>query len=142
MPATTIPLLTPNPTMTAPTTQQQILQPPAINEAWGDAVNTTRPSHIFCVISKNVNTLSAMDDFADWKGAAQACADYEVTVACFQETNLQWSPPLFQRVNQIFCSLPKNQAKLAMSNSTKVTPSNYQPGGTCTVVIGPWTSHI
>jgi len=121
--------------------QQQILSPTVINDAWGDEVVTPIPSHIFRVISKNVNTLSAADDFADWRGAAQACADYQVTVACFQETNLQWSPPLFRRVHQIFHNLPEHQAKIATSNSTEVTPSNYQPGGTCTAVIGCWTSH-
>jgi len=88
-----------------------------------------------------VNTLSAADNFADWRGATQACAEYEVTVACLQETNLQWSPPLFQCVQQIFHNLPDHQAKLATSNSIEVTPSNYQPGGTCTAVLGRWTSH-
>jgi len=95
-PATTIPPPTQNPVIPAPALQQQLLQPTVINEAWGGAVHTTKQSHIFHVLSKNVNTLSATDDFADWQGAAQACADYEVTVACFQETNLQWFPPLFQ----------------------------------------------
>jgi len=132
---------TPTPDKPAPVIQQQLLQPTVINEAWGDAVHTTKQSHIFRVLSKNVNTLSAADDFANWQGAAQACADYKVTVACFQETNLQWSPPLIQRVHKIFRSLPENQAKLATSNSTEVTLSNYQPGGTCTVVIRSWTSH-
>jgi len=125
-----------------PIIQQQLIQPTVINNVWGDTVYTTKPSQIFRILSKNVNTLSAADDFADWKGAAQACADYKVTVACFQETNLQWSPPLFQRVSKIFHSLPEHQSKIATSNSTEVTPSNYQPGGTCTAVIGPWTSHI
>jgi len=139
-PETTPPMPTQNPIMTAPTIQQQLLQPNVINEAWGDTVHTTKQSHIFHILSKNVNTLSAADNFADWQGAAQACTDYEVTVACFQETNLQWSPPLFQRVNKIFRSLPEHQAKLATLNSTEVTPSNYQLGGT--MVIGPWTSHV
>ncbi len=130
-----------NNTTDAPSLQQQLMQPIVINEAWGNAVSTTNPSHIFWVLSKNMNTLSAADDFTDWRGAAQACADYAVTVACFQETNLQWSPPLFQRVQQIFHNLPEHQAKLATSNSIEVTPSNYPPGGTYTAVLGRWTSH-
>jgi len=125
-----------------PHPQQQLLLPTILNKAWGDAVETNKPPHLFRILSKNVNTLSAADDFADWKGVAQACADYGVTVACFQETNLQWSPPLIQRVHKIFQSLPKRQAKIATSNSSKVTPSNYQLGGTCTAVIGRWTSHV
>jgi len=88
--------------MDAPSIQQQLLQPTVINEAWGYAIPTTKPSHIFQVFSKNMNTLSAADNFADWRGATQARAEYKVTVACFQETNLQWSPPLFQCIQQIF----------------------------------------
>jgi len=96
LPETTPPMPTQNPVIPAPAIQQQLLQPTVINEAWGNAVHTTKQSHIFHILSKNVNTLSAVDDFADWQGAAQACTNYEVTVACFQETNLQWSPLLFQ----------------------------------------------
>jgi len=63
-----------------------------------------------------------------------------VNIACFQETNLQWSTPITKQIAQIICDQPTKQSKLAVSNSLKITPSNYQPGGTCTAAIGSWSS--
>jgi len=74
----------------------------------------------------------------DWKAAVKSLAEYLVTLACFQETNLQWSMLITKQIVQIFRDLPMKQTKVATSNSTNMTPSNYQLGGTCTMLMGPW----
>jgi len=117
---------------------QTILKPESINEHWGDILTPERHPNSFRILSRNVNTLSPSDDFMDWKAAAKSLAEYSVTLACFQETNLQWSTPITKWIVQIFRDLPTKQTKVATSNSTDMTPSNYQPGGTCTMLMGPW----
>jgi len=117
---------------------QPLINPDPTNEHWGDPCTTdTIPSN-FRVLSRNVNSLSPADDFLEWRSAAQAITDYSITVACFQETNLQWSTPITNRIKQIFRDLPTQQTKIAVSNSTEITTSNFQPGGTCTTLLGPW----
>ena len=128
----------PTPDQTQP--YQQQLFPSGTNEHWGDVPLLPGGEHTFRILSRNVNTLSPAEDFLEWRAAAQALSDYSITVACLQETNLQWSTPITKRIAQIFRQLPTKQTKIAVSNSSEVTTSNYQPGGTCTAILGPWLS--
>jgi len=123
-----------------PPNPQTILNPEKENKIWGDPVAIDQHQNTFRILSRNINTLSPADDFIDWKAAAQALAEYSVTLVCFQETNLQWTTPITDCITQIFRNLPPKQAKVATSNSTETMPSNYQPGGTCTALLGPWIS--
>jgi len=120
-------------------TQQTTLFLDQNNDHWGDHVTLDPPPHIFRVLSRNVNTLSPADNFLEWQAAAQALHEYSISVACLQETNIQWSHPILHRIRQILSVLPTRKAKLAHSSSSEVTLGNYQPGGTCTIALGRWT---
>jgi len=135
-PSKTTPITTPRRVMLP----QPVIQPDQANKIWGDTVLQDHHPNIFRIMSRNVNTLSPAKDFVDWKAASQALAEYLVTMACLQETNLQWNMPITNQIKQIFHDLPTKQTKMATSNSTEVTPSNYQPGGTCIALMGPWIS--
>ena len=127
-------------TMTIEQPQQQNLLPSSDNHPWGDKLLLQGPEHSFQVLSHNVNTLSPAKDFLKWWAAAQAIYNYSITMACLQETNLQWSTPITKCISQIFCKLPPKQSKIAISNSSDITTSNYQPGRTCTALLGKWTA--
>jgi len=128
----------PPPSNTAPPPLQTTLYPDETNDHWGDPINMEPPPHHLRVLSRNVNTINPAENFLQWQAAAQALHAYLVGVACFQETNTQWSNPILQRVCQIMAQLPTKHAKVAMSSSAEVILGNYQPGGTCTIALGQW----
>jgi len=123
-----------------PTLFQQSLYLDPANEPWGDSITKDIPTHIIRILSHNVNTINPAQDFLEWKAVAYTLHNYSVGIACLQETNTQWTPPLINRVWQVFQQLPKQMAKLATSSSKDVILGNYQPGGTCTVSLGCWTT--
>jgi len=130
-----------------PDNPQPLLYQPVIssdpsNEPWGDTLQKDIPTHILRVLSRNVNTINSAHDFIEWKAVAHALHNYSVGVACLQETNTQWTPPLLNGVRQTFRKLPTVRAAIATSNSKDVTLGNYQPGGTCTISIGKWTNRL
>jgi len=136
------PLINPPKDPTTIQLHQPVLLSDPTNEPWGDTITKDLLAHIFWVISCNVNTINPAKNFIKWQAVVHALHDFSVGVACLQETNTQWTPPLLNRVWQIFHQLPTQQAALATSSSKDVTLGNYQPGGTCTVVLGKWTSCI
>jgi len=87
------------------------------------------------VLSCNVNTINPAENFLEWQAAAQALHKYLVGIACFQETNMQWSHPILHCVQQIMTQLPTKKAKVATSSSAEVILGNYQPGGTCMIEL-------
>jgi len=123
----------------APNNYQLVIHPISTNKPLGDSIHPDNPPHNLQILSHNINTLSSANDFLDWKAATQAIMECNVNIACFQETSLQWSTPITKQIAQIICDQPTKQSKLAVSNSLKITPSNYQPGGTCTAAIGSWS---
>jgi len=109
---------------------------------WGDPVILDKPKEILRVLSRNVDTLSIGGDFLAWQAAAQALTEYQVDVASFQETNIQWNRVILQRIRQIFLGLPPKRAKITVSQSQETVTSNYKPGGTSTRVLGTRTTHV
>jgi len=98
------------------------------------------PAHILCVLSHNLNTINLGQDFLEWQAVAYAWHKYSVGVACLQETNMHWTLPLLNHVQQIFHKLPSMSTTIVTSNSKDVTLSNCQLGGTCIIALGKWTS--
>jgi len=76
-----------------PNLHQLVLSSDPSNEPWGDSITKEIPTHVFRVLSRNVNTINPAQDFLEWQAVAHALHDYSVGVACLQETNTQWSPP-------------------------------------------------
>jgi len=121
----------PNPDNHQPLLYQPVISSDPSNEPWGDTLQKDIPTHILRVLSRNVNTINSAHDFIEWQAVAHALNNYSVGIACLQETNTQWTPPLMNRVRQILHKLPTARAALATSNSKDVTLGNYQLGGTC-----------
>jgi len=89
--ATTAPLI---PATLNNSRQQQYHRPqlttPTANEHWGDTMTQPKPSNIFRILSKNVNTMTNSIDYVHWKAAAHALEHSSADAAFLQETNLAW----------------------------------------------------
>jgi len=73
--------------------QQQTIQPPLhqllASNHWGD-VPTKNPVY-FRVITKNVNSLSTVENSLLWCGVVHAMLELDAHVLCIQEPNLNWT---------------------------------------------------
>jgi len=58
-----------------------------------------------------------------------------------QETKLCWDNNNCKAIQQIF-QKSHAAAKLSISSSNKPSTKEYQPGGTLTSFLGPWTSRV
>jgi len=117
---------------------QTTLHPNTDNIHWGDALYPT-PATNFRILSKNVNSLPTTDHYAQWQAAAAAAQDATANVLCLQETNIRWEHNNHQAVQQIFRK-SHDAAKISVSSSNEPSENEYQPGGTFTATLGPWTS--
>jgi len=108
------------------------------NDQWGDTLSSS--PNIFCIASKNVNTLSPDDNLLQWRGVAHAMGSFNVNTLTIQEPNTKWTDHLQHRVKRIFQQTFR-RAALSTSNSTE--PSNtYQPGGTALTLVGPHATRL
>jgi len=119
---------------------QTSLGPPTDNAHWGDPLHPMDPNS-FRIISKNINSLPTTDSFVQWRAATAAGKETRASVMCFQETNLRWDNNNHMKVAQIFIQ-SYNVVKISVSSSDEPSAKEYQPGGTFTATLGPWTSRV
>jgi len=63
-------------------------------EHWGNLITQEKAPGTIHVLSCNVDTLSIGDDCLAWEAVAQALQEYQVDIASFQETNVNWNPAI------------------------------------------------
>jgi len=96
-PEVNTPSTQPNQTTLESTTYQSTLLPPKrLNEHWGDP--PTHTQHTFRLIMKNVNTISTIDGYVQWKATAHAADQLHANVLCLQEPNTNWHPNITSQV--------------------------------------------
>ncbi len=78
---------------------------------WGDPILKEKGDGIIRVLSRNVDTLSIGDDCLAWEAAAQALHEYQVDIASFQETNVNWNPAILRKIQQILLKESPNAQK-------------------------------
>jgi len=74
---------------------------PIDSEHWGDPITKEKAPGTIRVLLCNVDMLSIGDECLAWEAAVQALQEYQVDVASFQETNVNWNPAILQRIRQI-----------------------------------------
>jgi len=119
--------------------QQTTLYMQTHNSHWGHKPSNS--PHLFCIASKNVNSVSIKDNMLEWKGITNAMACHEINALSLQEPNTQWNEHLQIHIQNI---LQKSfrQATLVTSNSTKPSRKTHQPCGTTTAFVGKYTSRL
>jgi len=120
---------------------QQLLELDTNNDHWGHLVPTPKPLNAFCILSKNVNTLSTKIEYLQWKAASTTISDTQANAIAFQETNLSWNQSHQCTIQKILQS-PTSQALIATASSSKISTTPHQPGGTLQVVVGNWATRI
>jgi len=153
-PPTPTPLLptpdTQSPTTLTPTEQllndtptktqhQNVLNQPSSNDAWGKVWAYTQNHDNFRVISKNLSTLHPY--VLDMLAIVMEFDAQQTSMFLAQETNTAWKPSALQAI-KTQCYRVTRHSKISTSSSKDSTKNTYQPGGTLTLALGKWASHI
>lgn len=101
-----------------------------------------RPQYQLQIIPTNPNGLSITNHYHILLQDLQHCRDYGAAVICLPETNTNWHlPDLHQKFkNALHRTWPQSQYQT--SRSPEEFLSQYQPGGTTTIVCNNWISRI
>jgi len=111
----------------------------ADNSHWGNEL--LENPKIFCIASKNVNSVLFTDNNLQWHGIAQAMLSYHIQVLCIQEPNVKWDDHKQRTVSQLLMHMFRRSAILT-SNSIEPAKKDYQPGGTFTSIVGAHASRL
>jgi hypothetical protein len=113
-----------------------------LQDSWGHSLTTIDPSMTFRVFLQNPNDLALSTTNYSLLQVFQTCRDYGAAVLCLPETNTNWD-----QAGQH--TIPHTMLHRTWKNSSSQTSrvpenflSQYQPGGTATVVCDNWLSRI
>jgi len=112
---------------------------PRHNHPWGDTWAMDQPHSWFRVLSKNTGTINLQN--SDMEAITTEIINLGVSVFAIQETNNHWDT---DATHQLYTQCRKTAPQIALSTSSSndSTTPGYQPGGTVTLAMDPWTSRI
>lgn len=113
-----------------------------LQEAWGHSLPVIDPSQIFRVFLQNPNGLNLYHNNLPLQHDFKLCSDYGSGVICFPETNINWNiPDKGHTFNSIHRRTWQHSVSVT-SRSPEDFLSQYQPGGTTTIICNNWTSRV
>jgi len=112
---------------------------PRHNHPWGDTWAMDQPHSWFRVLSKNTGTINLQN--SDMEAITTEIINIGASVFAIQETNNHWDTAA---THQLYtqCRKIASQIAISTSSSNDSTTPGYQPGGTVTLAMDPWTSRI
>jgi hypothetical protein len=117
---------------------QHTIPPPTENFPFGDLLSSTKPAGAIRLFFQNVNGIRSYNSWAPWANACNSLNDLQVDIFGIAETNLKWNTRLQETARSI-CQRHYHSALLSVSSSTDPTRTEYQPGGTATIITNKWT---
>ncbi len=111
-------------------------------ESWGHSLPVIDPSKVFRVFLQNPNGLSLKYKNFPLQNDFYISHDYRAPILSLPETNVNWN---LTYQSSIFMSLLHNTwrtSAYSFSKALKDFLSQYQPGGTATIVCNDWVSRV
>jgi ribonuclease HI len=110
-------------------------------QTWGHALEQIETSTILRVLLQNPNGLKPSHQDELFLNL-QTCSSIGTGILCLPETNTNWSnytntQTLRQSLKSVW-----SHSTFQTSNSSEKFESDYQPGGTVTMVVNRWTSRV
>jgi hypothetical protein len=128
---------------TSNNSQRRLSQPiPNYNllDSWGHSLPIIDCSKVFCILLQNPNGISLTYNAISLRQDLQTCKDYGAAVISLPETNVNWNRPdqyatFTSTIRRIWA-----HSAVAVSRSPEDFPSQFQPGGTSTIICDNWVS--
>lgn len=127
-----------NNTQYHPTTTQQVITPPIDNLPFGDLLQSTKPTDSIRFLFQNINGIRSYNEWSPWTHACHSLQELQVDIFGIAETNIKWNKK-HQTTARRLCQRHYNSALIATSSSNDITKTDYQPGGTATIITNKWT---
>jgi hypothetical protein len=112
--------------------------PAKSNLPFGSLFTPVKSSSTIRFYFNNINGVRPYHDWTRLKAAVHTLSEFKVDIFGAAETNLDWTPQSKQIARNMCQSVYKN-ATITTSSSNDHGKTEYQPGGTLTVVTGKWT---
>lgn len=109
---------------------------------WGHALEVIDSTSTLRIILQNPNGLKTYDYSGDLLLNLQKCSSIGAGILCLPETNTNWSHPQNKSSFQKALKSIWKHSNYQESSSAETFQSNYQLGGTATVVLDRWTSRV
>jgi hypothetical protein len=111
------------------------------NVVYGQDMVLPKPDDITRLISLNIHGIRRVDDYQDVLETAQAFKTSSVDMASLSETNIDWrsvaKSKFYEKFRRIYHKL-----RISTSSSTIKYTTNYQPGGTLTMLTDKYTGRV
>jgi len=114
-------------------------QVPRQNHLWGNTWAMDQPHSWFRVLSKNTGTINLQN--SDMEAITSEISNLGASVFAIQETINHWD---IDATHQLYTQCRKTAPHIAIatSSSSDSNTPGYQPGGTITLALDPWTSRV
>lgn len=113
-----------------------------VPDVWGHAMETIDPHSTFRVLLQNPNGIRPDRNNMEFLLSLQETHDKGIALAGLPETNFNWNDYRNRQHFQDSLRRLWEHSTFATSASSEPFASNYQPGGTCTMVLGSWTNRM
>jgi hypothetical protein len=102
-----------------------------------------KPANTIRIFLKNINRIK---NYNNWTNGKEACLELKnmgVDIFGTTKTNINWNTKICMEARNILQQKDNfNSAQIATSSSNEPTLTNYQPGGTATVITYKWTGRV
>ena len=113
-----------------------------LHDTWGHSLASIDTSSTFRIILQNPNGLNPYPNNHSLCQDLLTCKDYGAAIISLPETNVNWSLKYPTRHLQTMLRNRWHYARLSLSRANEDFTSQYQPGGTATIVCDKWTSRV
>jgi hypothetical protein len=111
-------------------------------QTWGHSLEIVDTSEVLRVVLQNPNGLKTTKNATELQLSLRACHSIGTGVICLPETNANWSNSSNHTVLKSTIKQLWRHSAIQTSHTSENFYSNYQPGGTVTLVTDNWTSRI
>jgi hypothetical protein len=113
------------------------------NHPFGNIFNTNKPLNTVRIYLKNINGIKSYNKWSNWDNACSILKEYNVDIFGITESNINWNTKHRMEARNIAQKQGNfNSAQIATSSNIESSLTNYQPGGTATVITNKWTGRI
>jgi hypothetical protein len=114
----------------------------ALLDSWGHSMPVIDSSTVFRVVLQNQNGLSLTYDAISLRDELTTCSQYGPAIVHLPETNVNWNRPDQRMAFKSAVYRTWMNSVITVSRSPEDFLSNYQPGGTATIICNNWISRV
>jgi hypothetical protein len=118
--------------------QQTVITPLKENYPFGNLFSQQKSPESIRIYLKNINGIKTYNSWTTWQESCQTLNFLLVDIFGNTETNINWNEKIRNEARHQ-CQQHFNSTLINTSSSSELTKTNYQPGGTATVILNKYT---